>query len=383
MTRRLSTFRPVFVVGVGLHRYQPATSTPYPVLGLAAVRQALEDARLAWPEVESVFHGTTGLGLSPSRAMLRHLGETGISMQQVENASASGATAFRLAALEVATGVSEVSLALGVDKPTPRPVAEHATGIRPVERVTENPFTQSALLAQDYMQRHGATVEDLARVAVKNHANGAANPYAHRQQRRSLEEVLAAAPVAGPLTSLQCCPVGEGAAAVLVASERAIARLGLPLRRCIRIASSTQRTEISTAEPSAYHAELTRQTSVEALEAAEVSARQVDVIELHDACSAEELFYLEAIGVAPLGEAGRMLEAGAFHVGGEVAVNASGGLLAMGHPIGPTGLGQIVELTRQLRGEAGPRQHPSARVGVAHMVGIGAICVMHVLRNDV
>jgi acetyl-CoA acetyltransferase len=382
MSQPLAAFRPVYVVGVGLHPYQRTTETPYPVLGLAAVREALADARIDWRSVESVYHGTALLGMASTRVMLRHLGGTGIPMQQVENASASGSTAFRLAALDVATGVSEVSLALGVDKPAARPLGGSQTGIRSIESGRVVPFTHFALLAQRYMDRHGATPEDFARVAVKNHGNGAHNRYAQRQQARTLAEVMNDPPISGALTRLQCCPVGEGAAAAIVASEGAIERLGIDRRRCVRVLASSQRSEMVYAETSNFDAELTRQTTAQALAEAGVAARELDVVELHDAFSVEEIFYLEAMGIAKPGEAPAMLRAGAFAVGGDVAVSPSGGLLAMGHPIGPTGLGQIAEIARQLRGEAGVRQQPGARYGLAHMVGVGAVCVVHVLGRD-
>ena len=383
MTRLLSAFRPVYVVGIGLHRYQRATETPYPVLGLTAVREALADAKIGWHDVESVFHGTALLGMASTRVMLRHLGGSGISMQQVENASASGSTAFRLATLEVATGVSEVALALGVDKPGARPLAASQTGLRGIESGRVVPFTHFALLAQRYMERYKATPEDFARVAVKNHGNGARNPYAQRQQARSLADVMNDPPISGTLTRLQCCPVGEGAAAAIVASEDAIKRLGIDRQRCVRVLSSAQRTEVVYDESSNFDAELTRQTTAHALSEAGIAPGDLDVVELHDAFSVEETFYLEAIGVAKPGEAPAMLRDGAFDVGGDVAVSPSGGLLAMGHPIGPTGLGQIAEITRQLRGEAGARQQPGAKLGLAHMVGVGAVCVVHVLGTPV
>jgi acetyl-CoA acetyltransferase len=381
MTRPLAAFRPVYVVGVGLHPYQRMTETPYPVLGLAAVREALADAGVPWSAVESVYHGTALLGMASTRAMLRHLGGSGIPMQQVENASASGSTAFRLAALEVAAGLSEVTLAIGVDKPGARPLAGSQTGIRSIESGRVVPFTHFALLAQRYMQRHGATPEDFARVAVKNHGNGAHNPYAQRQQARTLDEVMKDPPIAGALTRLQCCPVGEGAAAAILASEAAVTALGIDRGRCVRVLSSAQRSEMIYAESSNFDAELTAQTTAQALAEAGVAPGDLDVVELHDAFSVEEIFYLEAMGIARQGDAPAMLRAGAFDVGGDVAVSPSGGLLAMGHPIGPTGLGQIAEITRQLRGEAGVRQQPDARLGLAHMVGVGAVCVVHVLSK--
>ncbi|MFN0089255.1 MAG: thiolase family protein [Acidimicrobiales bacterium] len=369
---------PVYVVGVGLHPYQHRSDTSYVQLGVTAVRHALADAGLAWTDVQAAYIGTALLGMGGGRVMLSRLGATGIASQQVENASASGSTAVAMAALEVASGRSEVALAVGVDKPGGGAPAPSRAGIENLEGGTIVPFTHFALLAADYQHRHGVSDEQVARVALKNHANGALNPYAQRRRARTLEEILAE-PISGSLTRLQCCPVGEGAAAVLVASPEGIRRLGLDQRRAVRILSSVTRSEGRYPPGAGIDAELTRQTASAAFEEAGVAATEIDLLELHDAFSIEELLYTEAMGLCGEGEAAGRLAAGEFDIGGRCAVSASGGLLAMGHPIGPTGAGQIVELTRQLRGEAGARQHPRHRLGAAHMVGVGAVCVVHVL----
>ncbi|HEY8540595.1 MAG TPA: thiolase family protein [Steroidobacteraceae bacterium] len=382
MAKRLSDLRPVYVVGIGLHRYQRPSDTPYVALGLAAVRSALADADLEWKAVESVFHANCMLGMAPTRVMLRHLGATGIPMQQVENASASGSTAFRNAVMDVASGISDVSLALGVDKPAPFTLASTKNGLDTLERDRVAAFTHFALLAQTYCAESGATAEDFARVAVKNHGNGAKNPFAQRQQSRTLSEILDAEPVAGFLTPLQCCPVGEGAAAVLVASEDAIRKYGLNRRRAPRVLSSTMRSERIYEPATGFDAALTEEAVTQAFAEAQIKPDELDVVELHDAFTVEELLYVERMGLCARGDAPRELRSGAFDIGGRVAVSASGGLLAMGHPLGPTGIGQIAEITRQLRGEAAGRQHPGAKTGLAHMVGVGAVCVVHILRNE-
>jgi acetyl-CoA acetyltransferase len=382
MSKTLIDLRPVYVVGIGLHRYQRLSETTYVDLGLTAVRAALADAKIQWSEVETAYTGTAFIGMAASRPMLRHLGATGIPMAQVENASASGSTAFRQACLEVASGISDVALAVGVDKPGPIAGAPGKTNIRDLVGARVVPFTHFALLANDYMNRNHVTAEQIALVAVKNNRNGARNPYAQRQKPVTLEEVMAGPAISGALTRLQCCPVGEGAAAVIVASEDAIARLGIDRNRAVRAVASVTRTERVYREAKNFDAELTGETVAQAYREASITARDLDVLELHDAFTIEELLYLEAMGLCAPGEGARMIESGAADVGGQCAVSASGGLLAMGHPIGPTGVGQIAELTRQLRGEAGDRQQPNARVGLAHMVGVGAVCVVHILRKD-
>ncbi len=314
--------------------------------------------------------------------MLRYLGATGIPMVQVENASASGSTAFRMACLDVATGISEISIAVGVDKPEAPRLAPARAGLRDLVGPRMLPVTHFALLADEYMHRYGVTAEQVALVAVKNHRNGSRNPFAHRQKERTLDEVLGEPPLAGVLTRLQCCPIGEGAAAVVVASDSALERLGLDHSRAVRVLSSVLTSERVYPGAANWDAELTRETTARALAEAGVGAGDLDVIEVHDAFSIEELLYLEAMGVCGEGEAAGLLADGAWDIGGRCAVSPSGGLLSMGHPIGPTGVGQVAEITRQLRGEAGDRQQPSARTGLAHMVGVGAVCAVHVLRRD-
>lgn len=382
MSATLRELRPVRVVGVGLHPYQRPSDTPYTALGVHAVRAALADAGLEWTEVETAYTGTATTAMGMSRLMYRHLGSTGIPMAQVENASASGSTAFRQACIEVAAGLVDVAIAVGVDKPLQASMPQRAAGLRDLVGGRVLPFTHFALLAERYMHDHGATVEQFAQVAVKNSRNGALNPNAQRRKARTLDEVLAPPQISGALTRLQCCPIGEGAAAAIVASDDAIARLGLDAGRAVRVLASAARSETVYRNEN-FDAALTRETASQALDDAGITPAQLDVVELHDAFTVEELLYIEAIGIAAPGRAGGALENGEFDIGGRVAVSASGGLLSMGHPIGPTGVGQICEITTQLRGEAGDRQHPAAKTGFAHMVGVGAVCVVHVLQADI
>jgi len=256
MGKTLLDLRPVYVVGIGLHRYQKVSKASYVELGLSAVREALGDAKVPWPSVESAFVGNAVLGMAPGRAMLRHLGATGITLSQVENASASGSTAVRHACLDVATGISDMSLAIGVDKPGSVPFSMSWTG---AERLSSmSPLLSFALLTNDYMNRYGASPEQIAGVAVKNHGNAANNPYAQFQKVRTLDEVLEH-PVAGSLTRLQCCPFGEGAAAVLIASDEGIERLGIDAGRAVQVIGSVSRTERIYAPQESVIVELTRE----------------------------------------------------------------------------------------------------------------------------
>jgi len=373
--------RDLWVIGVGLHPYQKPSDTPYPQLGVTAVREALADAGLDWSQVQTAYTGTATTSMALSRLMYRHLGATGIPMLQVENASASGSTAFRQACIDVAAGIHDVAIAVGVDKPLNLTSPQRAAGLDDLVGNRVLPVTHFALLASRYMHATGASTEQIAAVAVKNSRNAALNPYAQRPKARSLEEVLAPPKISGMFTRLQCCPIGEGAAAAIVVSESALDSLGLNRDRAVRVRSSVLRSETYYGTAN-FDAALTAETAAMALEQAGVTASEVDVVELHDAFTVEELLYVEAMGLCEAGQAASALAAGEFDIGGRVAVNTSGGLLSMGHPIGPTGVGQIAELTTQLRAEAGPRQHPDARVGLAHMVGVGAVCAVHVLSRD-
>ena len=380
MKRGIAALRPVYVVGIGLSRYTKPSPVGFVDLGLNAIREALADAGVAWKAVDSATVGTVNIGMAAGRAMLRYLGATGLAISQCENASASGSTAFRHAVIEVASGMSEVSLAVGVDKAAIVNSASAKTGVGSLPADAMIPAAAFALVASDVMSRYGVTREDLARVAVKNHGNAAHNPYAHFQKARTLDEVLAEPEIAGPLTRLQCCPIGDGAAATIVVSEDALKRLGIEKSRAVRVLASVSRSERLYAPNEWATVELTREAVARAYEEASICPKDLDVVEVHDAFSIEEILYTEALGLCDRGEGARFTNEGKSAIGGSCAISPSGGLLAMGHPLGPTGVGQICEITRQLRGEAGGRQQPDAKVGLAHMVGIGQVCLVHVLR---
>jgi acetyl-CoA acetyltransferase len=369
----------VYVAGIGLHPYQFPSDTPYTRLGLTAVRGALADAGLDWKQVQSAYVGTTSIGMAAGRVMFRHLGSTGLSVTQVENASASGSFAFRQACMEVAHGISDVVLAMGVDKHGDGRRAANKDGLERLSDTATIPAVKFALMARSYLRERGAGVESMAKVAVKNHANASRNPYAQFRKPRTLEQVLASPKVAGDLTVQQCCPRGEGAAATLLVSGRALKRLGLDPKRCVRVRASFANSERDETTYGQGPIDLVCSSAQAALKAAGIGASQLDLLELHDAFSVEELLYSEAVGVCAPGEGAAYLERGDSQIGGRCAINASGGLIGMGHPLGPTGIGQIAEITRQIRGEAEGRQHPNARWGMAHMIGLGSVAIAHVL----
>ena len=317
--------------------------------------------------------------MAAGRVMLRHLGSTGLAVTQVENASASGSFAFRQACMEVATGMSDVVLAVGVDKHGDGRRAANKDGLERLSETATIPAAKFAMMARTYLRERGASVEEMANVAVKNHGNAARNPFAQFRKPRTLEQVLASPLVVGDLTVQQCCPRGEGAAAVMVVSGNAIRKLGLDARRCVRVKASVAGSERPEAQYGDSAVELVRTSAQAAFDQAGIAPKELDLLELHDAFSVEELLYSEAIGVCDSGEGARYLARGDSQIGGRCAINASGGLIGMGHPLGPTGIGQLAEITRQLRGEAAGRQHRNARWGMAHMIGLGSVSVAHVL----
>src|SRR3984957_12033908 len=281
MTAALNDLGPVYVAGIGFHRYQFISETPYVELGLTAVRAALGDAGGGWRAGESAYVAKALLPMAPGRAMLRHLGDHGLPIVHVENASASGSAAFRHACMEIAAGLADVALVVGGDKPMPVGRAESLARIGSLADDAIAPFTHFALLADAYAHRTGASVEDIALVAVKNHRNGSKNPFAQHQKERSLDEILGGKKIAGGFPSLQCTPVGEGAAAVIVASEEGLRRQGIGLDRAVRRASSAGRSQAAYDEATRYDAMLTEETAALALRDAQVAPAELDVVELH------------------------------------------------------------------------------------------------------
>ena len=378
----LNDMRPVYVIGVGMHKYQFASDTLYIDMGLTAVRGALSDAGIEFPQIESAYIGCTGIGMAAGRIMFNHLGSTGLACTQVENASASGSSAFQMAVLEVAAGRRDVALAVGVDKYGDQLRAVAKEKVNRLSDTASIPLVKYAIMAEYLKKEKGLSADDLARVASKNHTNASKNPFAQFQKPRSVEQVLASTLVAGTTTSLMCCPRGDGAAAAIVASEDAIRRLGINGGKPIRVTASvlqSERPQVGREIPSVTLAQrVAEMTYAEA----GITPDALDVVELHDAFAIEEILYTETFGLAPKGEGQHFLRDGGSAIGGKCCVNSSGGLIGQGHPLGPTGLGQIHEVTRQLRGENGERQQPDAKIGMAHMIGLGSISIAHILQKD-
>lgn len=374
--------RKVAVIGVGLHPYGKWNDKKPKELAATAINGALTSAGLAWKDVQSAFCGHINLGMTAGARLLEPIGQTGLSITNVENASASGSYAFRGAYFDVASGEFEIALALGVDMLPRRDPKPAAAAAKPESsdnqpRPASGPMLKFAQDAQAHMKKYGTTLDQLAQVSVKQHYNAARNPYAQYQEEVTLEQVHNARMVAEPLTVLHCCPMGDGAAAAILVSEDVVKRLGIKHPIWIT-ASVSQSVRAETPELT----ELTSATAREAYKRAGIGPEDLGLVELHDAATIEEIMYVESLGLCEEGQGGKLVESGATAITGRIPVNTSGGLLAMGHPFGPTGIGQIAEIFWQLRGEAAKRQIPTPpKVGLAHMIGLGGTCIVHVLQR--
>ncbi|HEY2735311.1 MAG TPA: thiolase family protein [Polyangiales bacterium] len=373
--------RRVAVIGVGLHQYGKWPEKKPKQLAEKAIAGALSSAGLAWSDVQSAWCGHVSLGMTAGARLFAPLGHTGLSITNVENASATGSYAFRGAYRDVASGEFEIALALGVDMlPRRDPPPPSAAKEAPKEEKKRAPTAPMLKFAQDtlaHMQKYGTTIDQIAQVSVKQHFNAARNPYAQYQEEVTLAQVHAAREVVPPLTVLHCCPFGDGAAAAIVASEDVVKRLGI--KTPIWVSASVSKSTLASAPELT---DLTAQTAREACERAGIGPSDLGMIELHDAATIEEIQYAESLGLCAEGEGGRLVEEGATALTGRIPINSSGGLLAMGHPFGPTGLGQIAEIFWQMRGEAGQRQIPKTpSTGLAHMIGLGGTCIIHIFKR--
>lgn len=386
--------RKVAVIGVGLHAYGKWRDKKPKDLAATAIGGALKTAGIEWKDVQSAWCGHTSLGMTAGARLFAPLGQTGVSITNVENASATGSYAFRGAYFDVASGEFDVALALGIDMlprrdpaaakpsepapaPAPKPEAAKEKAEPKADKAPTGPMVSFAKDAQAHMAKYGTTIDQLAQVSVKQHYNGARNPYAQYQEEVTLEQVHAARVVVPPLTVLHCCPFGDGAAAAVLVSEDVVKRLGI--EKPIWVAASVSRSTVASDPEFTY---LTKRASEDAYERSGIGANEIGMIELHDAATIEEILYAEAMGLCAEGEGGKLVESGATALTGRIPINSSGGLLAMGHPFGPTGLGQIAEIFWQLRGEAGARQIPAGpKSGLAHMIGLGGTCIVHILKR--
>ncbi|MDN5927586.1 MAG: thiolase family protein [Hyphomicrobiales bacterium] len=378
--------REVTIIGAGMVPFGKFPDRSLADLAWPAAKAAIEDAGIDPRKVQAAYCGSVFGGMMSGQRVLARVGVTGIPIINVENACSSSSSALSQAVMAVRAGAYDMVLVVGVEKLT-----KFGGGTLPLEKedweVAQGQVMPAlyAMRAKRYMHDFGLTDRQLALVSVKNRANGALNPDAQMRKAVSVEEVLASRPIADPFTLLQCCPTGDGAAA-LVVCEAGLARQYRP--DPVRVlASDLASGRYTPGFRDMTIPEITVRGAREAFEEAGVGPQDIDVAELHDAFSIAELLYYEAFGFCARGEASALLESGATAINGTIAVNPSGGLLAKGHPIGATGAAQVVEIVRQLRGECGKRQVEGARVGLTHATGGGiagfdhGACCIHIFAR--
>ena len=359
-----------YIAGAGMVRFgkYPAEVT-FEKLAVGAAREAMADAGVSTPDIESVYVGLVFGGRVAGQRVAAQMGLGGLPVSNHENYCASGATAIREAWIAITAGLYDIVLVIGAEKMTDRV----AGGVMPdpTDLDAINGLVMAAnhgMSARRYMFDHGATREQIAAVAVKNHAHAVHNPAAQYQRPISLEEVLQARTIADPLGLLDCSPISDGAAAVVLCSTAGLAKLGRSsaprIAGCALVSG-----KLVTAEASINDEDVSRRAAQQAWDITGYGPEDIDLIEMHDCFTIAEIVRLEGLGVVPVGEGGRWAENGNTALGGKLPVNASGGLLSRGHPVGATGVAQICELTWQLSGRAGQRQVDDANTGLAYCKG--------------
>ena len=378
--------REVVVAGVGLHPFGRFREKDLSTLALGAVVPALEDAGVEWKDIPIAYFGHVYYqGMSLGETTLSKLGLTGVPIVNVENACSSGSTAFWQAYWGIATGLYDLALAFGAEKVPRGPVTVTAEDSPDRYIGGDHMMAGYALRSRRYMEDTGAPPEALAQVSVKARQNAALNPYAHRKDIYTVEEVLQSRLVADPLTLYQCCPTSEGAAAAVLCSRDALSRYGIAEERAVTVAAAvltSGRYNGQGADHSAFSPYRTEPAALKAYEMSGLGPEDVDLVQVHDAATIGELQQLEALHLVPFGEAWQAAVEGRTALSGDIPTNTDGGLLAMGHPFGASGIRMIHETVTQLRGEAGPRQVASPKVGLAQCSGAGDVTTVHILTKQ-
>ncbi len=384
--------RKVCVAGVGMTRFFKPGTMDYPTLTREAGEAALADAGVGYHEIQQAYVGYVyGDSTSGQRAIYQ-LGLTGIPVYNVNNNCSTGSTALMLAYQAVGSGISECVLALGFEKmekgslttrygDRTNPLDRHMEVMNEVQGDAEAPFPAQMFggAGREHMRQYGTTARQLAKIAAKNRRHAVDNERSQFRQACTVEEVLASPMIFDPLTRFQCCPTTDGAAAAVVCSEDFARRRGI--EGAVTIASMALKTDFSSSfEPRSMikmiGLDMTRAAAREVYEESGVGPDEVDVIELHDCFTTNELITYEGLGLCGEGEGGKLVDEDATTYGGRWVVNPSGGLLSKGHPLGATGLAQCFELNQQLRGRCGSRQVEGAAIALQHNLGLGGACVV-------
>lgn len=389
-----------YVVGVGMTKFEKPGSREwdYPDMGREAGTAALNDAGIPYSSVEEAYVGYCYGDSTSGQRALYELGMSGIPVINVNNNCATGSSALFLARRAVESGMSDCVLALGFEK-----MERGSLGTKfpdrtsPGERHFINMATRRGFdttippaaqlfgnAGREYMEKYGVTAEAFARIGEKNHRHSVHNANSQFQDEYSLADIAGSPMIFDPLTKLQCCPTSDGGAAVVVVSERFAIKHGL-LPRAIEILGQALTSDGEDAfdgsDMNLVGFGMSRRAADAVYEQSGLGPEDVDVVELHDCFSANELITYDAIRLCGEGKAGDLINSGAVTYGGDVVVNPSGGLISKGHPLGATGLAQCAELTWQLRGDAGKRQVAGAKVALQHNLGIGGAAVVTMYRK--
>lgn len=391
-----------FVIGVGMTKFEkPGTKQgDYPDWAKEAGQIALADAGIPYQEIEQAYAGYCFGDSTYGQRCLYELGLTGIPVVNVNNNCSTGSSALFLARQAVRGGLAQCAIALGFEK-----MEKGSLGMKYTDRTPALDKHVTAMVAgrggwesappapqmfgnagREHMERYGSSAEHFAWIAWKNHHHSVNNPYAQFQDDYTLQEIKDSKEIFPPLSKLQCSPTSDGAACAIVASERFVEKHGL-WEQAVEIAGQSMVTDMaSTFENNSSIMlcgfDLSKVAAQQALQQAQTGIEEVDVIELHDCFSTNELLTYEALGLAAVGEGQRLVEAQATTYGGSgPVVNPSGGLISKGHPLGATGLAQCSELTWQLRGKSDKRQVEGAKVGLQHNIGLGGAAVVSVYRQ--
>ncbi|SLN71073.1 thiolase C-terminal domain-containing protein [Oceanibacterium hippocampi] len=365
------------VIGVGITKFGRFPGKPVEELASEALVRALEDANIGWGDVQQLYAAHVNQGVAAGQRVAKEVGPSGIPILNVENCSAAASTALREASLAVRAGEYDVVAVVGFEKmqhgvllnvhPEDSPDVAMGTTVLPM---------RFSLMAMEHMAKYGTTAEQFANVVVKNRAHAVHNPNAQYPKPVTLEEVLGSRMITDPITLFQCSPTTDGAAAVIVCSDNYLAKHGSA--RAVRLLASGLVSDVDEQAHNHFSLEMVGRNVRGVYERAGLGPDDLDVIELHDCFSVAEVLAYEELGICAEGEGGRLVDDGSTRVGGRIPVNPSGGLLAKGHPLGATGLGQIGEIVTQLRGEAGARQVEGARIGLTSNMGMWSSCI-HIL----
>jgi len=375
----------VYIIGIDMIKFGRFPNKTVPELAAESILLALDDADLSMGDMEAFYCGNIKeVNRMVGQKTLQLIGQTGIPIVNCTNACATGATAFREGWMSIKAGIHDVVLVSGVEKMGAGLLGGDTgeLGI-PLEGLIGSQ-TMPAIFAEagmEHARNHGTSFEQFAKISVKNHHHSTMNPKSRYQIETPLKEVMESEMIAYPNTKLMCSANVDGSAAAVLVSEKKAKEYGMS--RAIKVKASVLTSDPyddrNLAMPNINT--LTKNAATQAYEMAGLGPEDLDLVELHDCFASAEMLHYGNLGLCKDEDAGRYVDEGRFEIGGIMPVNLSGGLLAKGHPTGATGVANLYEICAHLRGEAGVRQVKNARIGLAHVIGLGSACGIHVLEK--